>query len=34
MLTFDSDTEKYVGEFSKQANAYLSRQYRAPFIVP
>lgn len=34
MLTFDSGTEKYVGEFAVQANPYLSRQYRAPFVVP
>jgi hypothetical protein len=34
MLSFDLYTEKYVGEFSEQANKYLSREYRAPFIVP
>jgi hypothetical protein len=33
-LTMDSDTEKFVGEFSNEANMYLSRNYREPFIVP
>ena len=34
MLTFDSKTEKYVGEFSAEANKHLSREYRRPFVVP
>ena len=34
MLTFDPDTERFVGEFSQPANEYVSRQYRAPFVVP
>ena len=33
-LTMDSNTERFVGEFSEQANQYLSRNYRKPFIVP
>ena len=33
-VTVDPDSEKFVGEFSDQANAYLSRNYREPFIVP
>jgi predicted dehydrogenase len=33
-VTVDPDTEKFVGEFSDQANAYLSRNCREPFIVP
>jgi len=33
-LTMDSGTEKFVGEFSNEANQYLSRNYRAPFTVP
>ena len=33
-LTMDSSTERFVGEFSDQANEYLSRNYRKPFIVP
>jgi len=33
-LTMDSDTERFVGQFSDQANQYLSRNYRDPFIVP
>jgi len=33
-LTMDSETERFVGEFSEQANQYLSRNYRKPFIVP
>ena len=34
MLTFDPDTERFVGEFSDAANRLVSRQYRAPFVVP
>jgi predicted dehydrogenase len=34
MLTFDPDTERFVGEFSQAANQLVSRQYRAPFVVP
>jgi len=33
-LTMDSGTGKFVGEFSNEANLYLSRNYRAPFTVP
>ena len=33
-VTIDPDTERFVGEFSDQANAYLSRNYREPFVVP
>ncbi|MDQ2900461.1 MAG: Gfo/Idh/MocA family oxidoreductase [Acidobacteriota bacterium] len=31
-LTFDGTTEKYVGD--NEANGYLSRHYRAPYVVP
>ena len=34
MLTFDPDTERFVGEFSQAANQLVSREYRAPFVVP
>ena len=34
MITFDPDTERFVGEFSQQANQFVSREYRAPFVVP
>ena len=34
MLTFDPATERFVGEFSEQANRFVSREYRAPFVVP
>ena len=34
MLTFDPDTERFIGEFSQQANQLVSREYRAPFVVP
>ncbi len=33
-LTVDSDKERFVGEFAGQANQYLRRQYREPFVVP
>ena len=33
-LTMDSGTDRFVGTFSEQANQYLSRNYRKPFIVP
>ena len=33
-LQMDSNTERFVGEFSDQANKYLSRNYRQPFVVP
>jgi len=34
MLNFDTKTEKFVGENSYDANMYLSRNYRPPFVVP
>jgi hypothetical protein len=34
MLTFDPDTERFVGDFSEPANQLVSREYRAPFVVP
>jgi predicted dehydrogenase len=34
MLTFDRKTEQFVGDFGAQANEYLTRKYRPPFIVP
>jgi hypothetical protein len=34
MLTMDSQTERFTGEFSAEANALLSREYRKPFVVP
>jgi predicted dehydrogenase len=34
MLTMDSDTERFTGEFSEEANRFLSRDYREPFVVP
>jgi len=33
-LTMDPEKETFVGDFSDQANAYLSRNYREPFVVP
>lgn len=33
-LTFDSATEHFTGENATAANAHLSREYRAPFVVP
>jgi hypothetical protein len=34
MLTFDPGTERFVGEFSQAANELVTREYRAPFVVP
>ncbi len=34
MLTFDTESEKFVGEDSFYANMFLSRNYRPPFVVP
>jgi predicted dehydrogenase len=34
MLTFDTTTERFVGDFSEPANRLVSRQYRSPFVVP
>jgi predicted dehydrogenase len=34
MLTFDSKSERFVGEFSQPANGLVSRPYRRPFEVP
>ena len=34
MLTMDSNTERFVGEFSNEANKLVSREYRKPFVVP
>ena len=34
MLAFDAATETFTGETAAAANKFLSREYRAPFIVP
>jgi len=34
MLTFDPHSERFVGEFSEAANQLVTREYRAPFVVP
>jgi hypothetical protein len=33
-VTLDAKTERFVGEFADQANRYVSRAYRPPFVVP
>ena len=33
-LTMDPEKERFVGDFSKEANVLASRNYREPFIVP
>ena len=33
-VTMDSDSDKFVGEFSEQANELSRREYREPFVVP
>jgi predicted dehydrogenase len=34
MLTMDSAQERFVGEFNREANQLVSRDYRQPFVVP
>jgi hypothetical protein len=34
MLTFDTESEEFVGEDSYYANMFLSRNYRPPFVIP
>jgi len=34
MLEFDSEKEKFVGDWSREANMFLSRNYRRPYVVP
>lgn len=33
-LTFDSEHERFIGDFAQQANEMAQRQYRAPFVLP
>lgn len=33
-VTLDGTTEHFVGEFASQANKFVSRDYRPPFVVP
>jgi hypothetical protein len=34
MLELDPDTERFTGSFGKEANRYISREYREPFVIP
>ncbi len=34
VLTMDSETERFTGDFSPEANMLLTRNYRKPFVVP
>ena len=34
MLKLDPHTERFTGPFSKEANRYVSREYRKPFVIP
>ena len=34
VLGFDAKREQFTGEYAKEANALLTRNYRAPFVVP
>lgn len=34
MLTFDREQERFVGDASTEANMFLKRNYRAPFVIP
>jgi hypothetical protein len=33
-LEFDSVAERFIGEGENEANAMLSREYRAPYLLP
>ncbi len=33
-LTFDPKTEQFTGDFADEANKFLKRDYRAPFVIP
>jgi hypothetical protein len=33
-LEVDPESERFVGEFSAQANELVTRKYREPFVVP
>ena len=34
MLAMDTDTERFIGPMSEEANRLISRRYRKPFVVP
>ena len=34
LLTFDGASESFTGEGAAEANAMLTREYRAPYVVP
>jgi hypothetical protein len=34
LLQIAAGSERFTGEFAAQANPLLTRQYRAPFVVP
>jgi predicted dehydrogenase len=34
LLTFDTEKEKFIGEFDSRANELIKRNYREPFVVP
>jgi hypothetical protein len=34
MLTMDSKTERFVGDWSTEANMFIKRNYREPYVVP
>ncbi len=34
LLTMAPDTERFTGEFAAEANKFVSREYRKPFVVP
>jgi predicted dehydrogenase len=33
-LTFDPKTEQFTGDYAAEANKYLKREYREPFVIP
>jgi hypothetical protein len=34
VLKFDIASDKFTGDGAEQANSFLKRQYRAPYVVP
>jgi hypothetical protein len=33
-LQFDTSKERFTGAYAEEANKYVSREYRAPYVIP